>query len=462
MRIFLPFFILILFAASPAQSQFSYPASASTRLDFAQLTDGGTPDQRWTVTLAVANPDLAASATVTFTFYRNNGQLLPLDFGQGASSTLVTNVPAGGSRIFTSAGTSVDPVTGREVVGWARAVSNIPIYGTVFYRATQNGAPMWDVAAAGTGPTYYFGSQAKYILGVALANPSSTATIHLRLTPREENGTVGTTWDESLPPNGHTSFVLGDKGIVPRSFTGTVAITSTDTPPAPFVAWTLYERDGLLIPLPQGEMRAPAPYSRRPQDTLALMQAGSSTLVRALGTELYDTPPDSVIQNVMQISMVVEEGAALSASYKGSDSSVHLSQGMVETLGSSDAALAFLVGHMVARGVLERTGLPDTGIGASFEIQTAADGLSLAAMLTMGYDPGGMSDFFSRLRTALGQDLSLDPGLLSEFGPLDGIGERTDKTWTKIVQACASTPQLTQICQKAHDYWHPSYPAKIP
>jgi hypothetical protein len=117
---------------------------------------------------------------------------------------------------------------------------------------------------------------------------------------------------------------------------------------------------------------------------------------------------------------------------------------------------------MVARGVLERTGLPDTGIGASFEIQTAADGLSLAAMLTMGYDPGGMSDFFSRLRTALGQDLSLDPGLLSEFGPLDGIGERTDKTWTKIVQACASTPQLTQICQKAHDYWHPSYPAKIP
>lgn len=460
MRIVFTCFLLMLVAVSPLRAQFSYPASASVRLGFVQIADGGAPVQKWMTTIAVANPDPTTAATVTLTFFDDSGQLLPLDFGQGAQSTLILNVPAGGSRTVTSTGTSSSTAF---VTGWARALSNVPVYGTVIYRATSNGVPVWDVAAAGTGSTYFYSSLAKYTLGVALANPSATDTVHLRLSAKDQEGTAGNNYDVTLPPNGHTAFVLGaGKGIVPTDFTGTITITTTDNPPLPFLAWTLYERDGLLAPLPPGEMRLPGPYDRRVADALSMVQAGASALVRALGPALYNTAPETVVQYVRQKGIVIENNGVFAARYQTSDDSVRVSRIMVETMGGSDAALAFLIGHYVARGVLQATGLPPSGIAATGSAQTASDALSLAGMLAAGYDPGGMADFFSRLLTATGQ-VSFDQGTLNEFGgSADQILNRHSAAWTNLLQACGNTPALGTICRKAHDYYHQHYPSNIP
>jgi hypothetical protein len=197
-------------------------------------------------------------------------------------------------------------------------------------------------------------------------------------------------------------------------------------------------------------------------DVLTLLQAGSVQFIQSLGPGLYDTPPDTVIGYVRQKGVVLEAGTTLKATYETSDDSVHVSQGLVETMGASDAALAFVIAHMMARGVLLRTGLPSTGLFSGLNMQVASDLSALGMMVATGYDPGGIADFYSRLFTASGEGLSLDPFLLSEFGPLSQIATRQAQIWTNVIQGCAATPGLIQLCQKAHDYWHQSYPSNIP
>jgi hypothetical protein len=258
------------------------------------------------------------------------------------------------------------------------------------------------------------------------------------------------------------SFGLGGALGLASTFSGTVAITSMDSPPTSFLAWTLYERDGLLSPLPAGEVRHPGPYGRRPHDALALAKAGATELVKTLGQQLYNASPETVAQYIAQKGIVVEEDAILTATYKEAGDSIHLSNTMVETMGSSDAGLAFLIGHYLARGILARTGIPTAGIGASSSIQTSADALSLAGLLASGHDPGGMADFLGRLANAQAQGLTMDLDLVNEFGPLEEINGRLSKIWAKVIQGCTATPQFSPICKKAHDYWHQGYPAKIP
>jgi hypothetical protein len=459
MRIVLSCLLLIPLSVSPIRAQFDYPASASTRLNFVQLADGGAPAQKWTTTLAVANPDPTTAASVTFNFYNDSGQPLPLDFGQGAASTLAFSVPGGGSRLFSSTGTSSETAF---VVGWARGVANIPVHGTVIYRSTTNGVPVSNVAATGTGPTYFYSSLAKDTLGVALANPSTTDTVHLHLSAKNQEGAAAGTYDVTLGPNEHMAFVLwAVMGTLPANFAGTLTITTTDTPPLSFLTWTCYERDGLLAPLPPGEMRLPASYDRRVVDSMSLVQAGASTLVRALGSALYNAAPETVVQYVRQKGIVIENNGVLAARYQSSDDTVRVSRIMTETMGGSDAALAFLIGHYVARGVLQTTGLPPSGIAATGNASTASDALSLAGMLAAGFDPGGMADFFGRFLTASSQVAS-DQGTLNEFGPLEQIWNRHFATWSSLIQACGNTPALGSICQKAHNYWHQHYPTGIP
>jgi hypothetical protein len=48
-------------------------------------------------------------------------------------------------------------------------------------------------------------------------------TVHLHLSTKDQDGTAGSNYDETLPPNGHTSFVLGaGKKIVPTDFMETI------------------------------------------------------------------------------------------------------------------------------------------------------------------------------------------------------------------------------------------------
>jgi hypothetical protein len=352
--------LLSLVAALPVSAQIVYtPSAASTQLYFAQLAVGGPDAAKWTTTITLVNPNTTSAAAVTLSFYGNSGAGLALNFGTGAKTTLSVTVPAGGVKaVSSSAGTSSD-----SVVGWAVAVSDIPITGTVVYRMTQKGTPIWDVAAPGTGPTYSYNSYANGALGLALANPS-TRTIHLQIVSRDQTGASLGTAAVTLAPNGHTSFNLNEAPTsLAASFPGSITISSTDTPPATFVAWAVNVSAGLLSPLPPGETQAPAPPARLAADVTARLLSAAAALVKETDFDWGAGVTDAqVLEYISKLGIAIDSdgtgsAAKVSASYNNTDRKIHLSQSALELAAGSPAALGFLIVHVATRGFSTYSGV---------------------------------------------------------------------------------------------------------
>jgi hypothetical protein len=455
--------LLALFAPFSVPGQILYtPSSASTRLYFPQLADGGTPSQKWATTIVLVNPSNTA-ASVSLSFYAENGQPLPLDFGQGSKATLTASLSPGGSASYTSSASSSD-----IVVGWALATSNVPVLGTVLYQASQDGTPIWDVSATGTGSTYFYESYANYNLGIALVNPSTTQTIHLLLTANDQSGTSSGTMAITLAPNAHTSFVLGGRisGLAAR-FAGSIAITPTDNPPAPFVAWTMNGRNGLVSSLPQGEMQSPPQYDRRVFDALARVKAAAIPLVQEIAQNpgnFTEVTPGQVLQFWAQMNVVVDSGSTIKATYQSSDMTIHISKVALETLGSNDAALAFLIVRTAVAGFVAVYGVtPGLGIsGAGAE--TAAGLWAVFTLMKAGYDPGGGADCLARIWAAYSAHVPVDSALVSAFNIPNGTGSLIQNLGSFAPGGCSAigTYGLTQDCNASHNLWHPDFPSQVP
>ena len=462
-------FLLALTATFPVYGQFSFPASASYAIGFAQLTDGGPPDQRWRTTLTFTNPDTTLMTEVTVSFYGNDGQPILIDFGSGPAATLLLMVPAGGAKSVTSTGTYSST---EAVVGWALARAGLPVAGTVLFQASRNGTPFWDVAAVGTGATYFYSSYANVDLGYALANPNERP-INLRIDVRDSNGvSKGFYSVPTLPVHGHTSGNL--KNVINFSdapdFTGTITVTPVDEPPLPFGAWTLNVRDGLLSPLPPGEMVAPGPRNRRHYDIARMVQKAGPAVLQAEYALLGQSNPNAVDLILRGMNFVVDTDTGIKASCRiGSfGPEVHVSTGMIETLGASDAALAFVIAHMSMHGVYsslagKQTGAcdsPPSGPYAS-DPEGLSDAAAEATLLQAGFDPAGAADFYAHLVYANEQGLPVDNALKTEFGIPNGITARIEALWQNIGLGCSSAG-LGQICESARKYWHPHNPTGIP
>jgi hypothetical protein len=452
-------FLLIVLTAAPLWGQFSYPASASTRLSFAQLADGGPPDQRWTTTIRFINPNTSRAAMVNVSLYRDNGQPLSLDFGQGATASLSAAVPAGGMRSFTSTGTASAT---KVVVGWASATSDLPVTGIILFEAARNGIPFWDVSAFGAGSTFFYASFANRDLGVALANPNARS-IDLRVTGRDGNGVQVGTYDLNIPPFGHSTFNL--VGTVPwptDGFDGSITITPTNDPPAPFVALALNSRDSLVSSLPPGEMSSPPPSDRRPFDIgMQVIQGGVDVSPDLPGQLPGSLSPAAIAAALKSITLAVDADSVIRARYNAVDNKIHLSSAMAETLGSSAGAMAFLIGHMALHSLQTLTGtvVADPGLR-----ETLADEMGLIWAIKAGFDPGGGADFYARMQYAFyqGLDISTSPDLTLEFGIPNGIPTRLQTLWNWLQVSCAAPDSLGQACTTARKKWHPSYPASVP
>jgi hypothetical protein len=452
------FFVVVLAVALPAFGQFGVPASASVILGFPQLAEGGPAVQKWTSTFKFNNPNLTAQATVQVSFYGDSGQPLPLDFGQGAAPTLNLTVPAGGMVSVRTTGASET-----TVIGWAIAMSSLPVTGTLFYQMTQDGIPAWDVAAFGTGSTFFYTAYANPNLGIAVANPGSQS-VNMLITARDNQGiTRGTYAPPSLPPLGHSSFNLGN--VIPgltADFEGSITIAPTDNPPRPFVAWSVNFRDGLLSPLPPGEMQWPGPYNRRHGDVGSVLQQAMASLVRDATVYLLGEDPVAIANYIMTASMVVDSDTSIRAYFRGADRTVHITQGLLEMLGSNDAALGFILVHVGIHGVFTFTGEPTRGPFAN-DAEGAADAGAALTLLKAGFDPGGAADFFARLLYANIQNQSnVNSTFRNEFNIPNGIPARLQKLWTNVRNACGASAGLTEVCAKARRYWHPHNPANIP
>ncbi len=460
--------LLLLVAALPSWAQFSYPASASTRIYLGHFADGGPAGQKWATTLVLNNPNTAAAAPVKVSFYDDGGRPLPMDFGQGASAVLYLTVPAGGAKLLTSTGASTTTVGGWAILETPDAPSTAPatpVVASLLFRATQAGGQVLDVASPGTGSTYFYSSYANGSLGVALANPSATATIHVQLAALRDDGTPTTPsgpWTITLPPRGHTAFNLYSPSIgLPQSFSGNISLSSADDPPTGFVALALNFRDPVLSTLPSGESVAPAPYDRRPTDVALKVRQAAAAIVLQASPYTGDIPPAEISRLISLMGLVIDNDTSIKASFSAGDNSVHLSTGLIEMAGASDAALAFVIGHMAARGILLRTGTPTTGLFAG-DPEGLADAAGVGTLLAGGFDPGGAGDFYGRLLTASLQGLTIDSALKTEFSIPAGVSARLQKMWSYIIVGCVASTSLTQTCQKARKYWHPHNPTNIP
>ena len=470
-------FLLALTATLPVWGQLSYPTSASIAIGFAQVTDGGPPDQRWKTTLTFTNPDttgghwgnLHIPVNVTVSFYGDDGQPILIDFGSGPVSTLNLTVPTGGSKSVTSTGTYSST---QAVVGWALAQSEAPLTGTVLFQASRNGTPFWDVAAVGTGATYFYSSYANVDLGFALANPN-TQPINLRIDARDSNGvSKGSYTVPTLPPHGHKSGNL--KNVIDFSaipdYTGTITITPVDDPPLPFGAWTLNVRDGLLAPLPPGEMVTPGPHNRRTYDVGFAVQRAADVVLQSEYAVLGYISPSSVSGGIANMGFIVDNDTGIKAYCAIVDPyivRVHISTGMIEALGASDAALAFIIAHTAMHGVYsnsKRSGAcdsPPQGGPYVSDPEGLADAAAEATLLRAGFDPAGAADFYSHMVYANQQGLPVDNALKLEFGIPNGITARIQALWQKISLGC-SGGGLGQVCETARKYWHPHNPTGIP
>jgi hypothetical protein len=445
------FLLLIVLAALPAWGQYSYPATASTAMVFPHLYDGGPADQRWKVTLVFTNPNTTNAANVRIRFYGDLGSPLMLNFGEGPVSLIDLTVAAGGTRTITSAGTSSAPNS-----GWAFATSTVPVTGTILFQASRNGTPFWDVSAPGTGPTYFYTSYATENLGVALAN-TTDGPIILRVAVRSTNGTVPAgPWDFPLQARNHSVFNLFSLTGFPRPFEGNVTITGNVDSPIPFAAWTLNYRDGLLTPLPQGEMQAPGPPDRRPNDIGFKIRQAGAALQADLGPLLGGRDPAVIANLILSMGLVVDTSSVVSASFRQSDNSIHITGPLIELLGESDGGLAFIIAHMAAHGILLAVGGPPPGLGLSAE--QYADTMAALSLIKGGFDAGGAGDFFARLQMVTEANIDVDSALRTEFGVPGGIADRLNALSHNIENACdaSTSAALHATCQKAQAFWYPN------
>jgi hypothetical protein len=447
-----------LVAALPVSAQIVYtPSAASTQLYFAQLAVGGPDAAKWATTITLVNPNTASAAAVTLSFYGDSGAGLALNFGTGAKTTLSVTVPAGGVKaVSSSAGTSSD-----YVVGWAVAVSDIPITGTVVYRMTQKDTDMkdkaiWDVAAPGTGPTYSYNSYANGALGLALANPS-TRTIHLQIVSRDQAGASLGTAPVTLAPNGHTSFNLNEAPTsLAAGFAGSITISSTDTTPATFVAWAVNVSAGLLSPLPPGETQAPAPPARLAADVTARLLSAAAALVKETDFDWGAGVTDArVLEYISKLGVVIDSdgtgsAAKVSASYNNTDNKIHLSQSALELAAGSPAALGFLIVHVATRGFSTYSSVPISDPALN------ADTVAVFTLLKAGYDPAGTVDWFARLTTAKLAGLNIDNALTTMFDVPNGTTTRITRLWTAATSACQSKNGVKEFCDEAFALWYPN------
>jgi len=260
-----------------------------------------------------------------------------------------------------------------------------------------------------------------------------------------------------LGPRNHTVFNLLSLTGFPRPFEGNVTISGSDDGPIPFAAWTLNSRDGLLTSLPQGEMQFPGPPDRRPYDIGYKIRQAGAAVQTELGPLLGGKDPAVIASLIRNMGLVVDMSSSVTASFRSSDNSIHVTTALVELMGQSDSGLAFIIAHMAAHGVFLSVGAPPAGSGLPAP-EEYADAMASLSLFKGGFDAGGGGDFFARLQMVDAVSGNVDPAFRTEFGLPSGIAGRLNSLAHNIDDACDSStsPTLNATCQKAKAFWYPN------
>ena len=174
------------------------------------VADGG----GWSTSIILVNTDVQP-ASFTLQFTGDSGtSLAPTLIGLGSLSSVSGTIPVGGSKTIVTDGSP--PLTSQ---GWARVTSAQSIGGTAIFRQAQpKGSPIpYQEAAvplltAGAGTLIFpFDNSPNLATGIALAAPDNNAQTAIAWRQRDQSGqnlTSAPKQPVSLPPFGHTAFVL--------------------------------------------------------------------------------------------------------------------------------------------------------------------------------------------------------------------------------------------------------------
>ena len=137
---------------------------------------------------------------------------------------------------------------------------------------------------------------------------------------------------------------------------------------------------------------------------------------------------------------------------------MHITQAALQTLGSNEAAIAFLIIRTEILGCYAITndyvdfGTQDNG----------ADLVALLATMKAGYDPGAAADALARLAAANYAGVPVDGTLLGSLGIPTGWVTRLQNLYSSLNGMCSSTAAVRQECTAAHNLWHPLFPSQVP
>ncbi len=157
------------------------------------------------------------------------------------------------------------------------------------------------------------------------------------------------------------------------------------------------------------------------------------------------------------MGLVVDTGSSITAYYRQSENSIHVSTALVELMGASDAGLAFIIAHMATHGVFLSVGAPTPGSGLPIP-EKYADVIAALSLVKGGFDGGGAGDFFARLQLAVAVLANIDPAFRTEFELPAGIIDRLHALANNLDSACdvsSSSAALHATCEKARYFWFP-------
>jgi Zn-dependent protease with chaperone function len=428
--------LLIFFAAlSGAQMQ---PQSAHVNLYFPHLADGGPASQKWQTTFTFVNTGLT-DASVELALFKDDGSALQLDFGNGATSDLRFDVKAGGTRILRSLSGSNSIVT-----GWAAAMSDVPVMGTVAYRYFDGGAPRQEMAAQPALPTIAYYSAANSQLGVAIANVNFWP-VNVMIDLLDSDGNY---WGDRaivmVPALGHTAFTLAS--LAPQfhasldGFSGSVALNALEPPYDEFIAWTVgNDAQGIFTTLPPG----PAAFPISHWDRIWLVHQQMLEAAYALG--ILDATPELDIATDPVVNAYAHTGNA-----------VGVTLGLSQLIGDAPGELAFVMAHELAHIYQQRSGRLEMAPGNA---ETDADIWASVIMLQGGYDPYSISGALAKIQLAIAAGMTNGFEDLDNPKALQAVQARLNAAFNTLQTACNWRSDITQRCDYYKAAIHPNLPA---
>ncbi|MBI2817444.1 MAG: M48 family metalloprotease [Acidobacteria bacterium] len=426
--------VLVIYSVSvPLAHSQSMPATAQTDFYFAHITDGGSDDEKWTTQIRFVNSNpFAVSGNLQF--YSQDGTPLLVDLGGGSFSSFGEPVPAFGSLLLETKGTS--PVLR---TGFAKGTFDAPVQATAEFRLWKNGRFGTGVSVDGISPNTQFVTFADSSSGIAVANPNSSA-VSCTVQFLNASGFIVKKDSISLGPLNQTAFVLGSRFALPDNSTGSAYVGCSQPVASLAIAGN---KNGITGSMPSGAFAVPSNQQARIQ-----------RLFKHLVKVLNAVPNNEL--SVGQVNLRIGSSLILNASAITSSNLVFVELAVAELLADSDSELAYVIAHELGHIFQASKGLQFYASNRELD----ADRFAVVAALWAGYDPYAGAGALGKLAMVT-VNTSINAQLFDNLtDPHTSFSNRMGSMYSLIVSACSS-PDWDAFCSSTRNTLHPHMPTPL-